>query len=518
MRPPDPIALLAGLVLALAPAPALARTAPAIPALAPVAVARAPADTLQFLLTADPEVLTTPYTGRLYVMLTTDPSKAPRAAKSWSRPQPVFARDVTGWDGRAPIRIADDALGYPVLPSALPLDVYRIQGVARVDPDGPDPGEGTGDVVSAILTATLDPTDPQTVRLHLDEVVAPEPFPATDDVRELVLESARLSAFHGRPVAMRAGVALPPGWEPGRAYPVVWCITGFGGTHADVTRFRSLFARDPRGAQLLEQVVLVTPDARSYRGHTVFVDSETNGPWGSALLEELIPAVEGRYAGGGAAEHRYVTGNSSGGWASLWLQVRWPDAFAGCWSMVPDPVDFHDFQRVDLYSEGSNLYVEPDGTRRPVMRRDGQVVLHFQDFVAMETVYGPGGQIHAFEAAFGPRGEDGEPLPFFDRATGAIDTDVTATWRRFDVRLQLEQRWDEIGPRLADKLHVWAGAEDSFYLEGAVARLARTMERLGSDAVVEVVDGMGHAPYVPGLVDLLETAHARFAERAADSP
>jgi len=486
----------------------------AVPAASAPAAARA-AETLQFVLTADPEVLPAPYSGRLYVMLTTDPTREPRLAKSWSDPPPVFARDVEGWDGTEPVLIGDGALAHPMAPSELPLDVYRVQGVARVSPDGASPGESAGDVVSAPLTATLDPTDPRIVALHLEEVVEPEPFPASEDVVEVTMTSELLSDFHGREITMRAGVALPPGWEPGRLYPVVWCITGFGGSHASVRGYRRLFRSVPGAAPLADEVVLVVPDATFFRGHTAFADSANNGPWGSALVEELVPHVEARYAGGGSPEHRYVTGISSGGWSSLWLQVTRPDAFAGCWSFVPDPVDFRDFQRVDLYEPGANLYVTDDGSRRPIMRRDGEVALFYEDFVAMESVYGPGGQIHAFEAVFSPRGPDGEPLPFFDRETGAVDTDVTAAWEPYDIRLRLERGWDELGPKLAGKLHVYAGGQDDFYLEGAVARLARSLERLGSDAVVEVVEGLRHAPYPPAVVDLLETAHERFAARDA---
>ena len=52
-------------------------------------------------------------------------------------------------------------------------------------------------------------------------------------MKQFTLESKALTAFRGSPVRMRAGVALPEshGREPGRTYPVVYEVPGFGGNH-----------------------------------------------------------------------------------------------------------------------------------------------------------------------------------------------------------------------------------------------------------------------------------------------
>ena len=81
---------------------------------------------------------------------------------------------------------------------------------------------------------------------------------------------------------------------------------------------------------------------------------------------------------------------------------------------MPDPIDFHDFQQIDLYEplpDGTprNMYVDESGARRPVARRGGEVMLHYEDFVRREDVLNPGGQIRSFEATFSPPGADGTP-------------------------------------------------------------------------------------------------------------
>src|SRR5262249_52863758 len=125
-------------------------------------------------------------------------------------------------------------------------------------------------------------------------------------------------------------------------------------------------------------------------------------------------------------------------------------------------------------------------------RSGGKVLAWYDDFCRMEEVLGPGGQIGSFEAVFSRRGADGRPEPLFDRATGAVDPAVAKTWERYDIRLVLERNWATLGPKLKGKLHVYAGGEDTFYLEGAARLLKESLEKLGSDAEVKVVPDRPH--------------------------
>src|SRR5262249_5179127 len=152
--------------------------------------------------------------------------------------------------------------------------------------------------------------------------------------------SKLLSDFHKRPVKMRAGVVLPKSFAtvPKKQYPVVYEIPGFSGTHFMAHGMTN--RTDVAGVEMLW--VVLDPSCRL--GHHVFADSANNGPCGRALIEELIPFIEKEFRGLGAPAARFVTGHSSGGWSSLWLQVTYPEFFGGVWSTAPDPVDFRDFQ------------------------------------------------------------------------------------------------------------------------------------------------------------------------------
>jgi S-formylglutathione hydrolase FrmB len=188
-----------------------------------------------------------------------------------------------------------------------------------------------------------------------------------------------------------------------------------------------------------------------------------------------------------------LTGHSSGGWSSLWLQVTYPDFFGGVWSTAPDPVDFRDFQRIDIYKPGANMFTDDAGKPRPLARIDGKPVLFFKPFSDMEAVMGHGGQLGSFEAVFSPRGPDGKPKLLWDRKTGNIDPGTAKSWEKYDIRLVVENNWGALGPKLAGKLHVYTGGADTFYLDGAVALLKDALARLGSDAVVEIFPGRDHA-------------------------
>jgi len=451
---------------------------------------------LQFVVHFDTSLQALPYSGRVYVMLNRDPDREPRLSRSWFAPPPVFAVDVDSVSPHHAVLLDSTALYHPVKMTELPTGTYAAQAVARRSPDSPVPGKGAGDLYSEPVTLTLPPEKSKPVALYLDRVVEEEPFPETASVKLVEMVSPALSAFHGRKVKLRAAVSLPPAWHAndGRDFPIVYYITGFGGSHRSIFRTLNMIG------ELAKHVIFVVPDATNYHGHSVFADSENSGPWGHALTAELIPFIEKKYRAEQRAQHRYVTGISSGGWSSLWLQITYPDSFNGCWSIVPDPVDFRDFLRIDLYAPGANVYRDPAGNRRPLARHNGSVLLYFDDFVHLETVLGPGGQIHSFEAVFGARDKSGKPAQLFDRRTGVVDPEVAKQWQRYDINLILRENWQALRPKLAGKLHIFAGEKDTFYLDGAVRLLKQTLAELGSDADVHIIEGMAHAA-PPGVFE-----------------
>jgi len=83
-----------------------------------------------------------------------------------------------------------------------------------------------------------------------------------------------------------------------------------------------------------------------------------------------------------------------------------------------------------------------------------------------------GYQLEAWEAVFGPVSPDGYPVPLWDKRTGSIDRAVANAWRDggYDLREYAQRNWTTLGPKLAGKLHFFAGDMDDFYLNLAVYR------------------------------------------------
>jgi len=451
----------------------------------------APAADQRFELRYEASLFPGPYTGRVYLFFSRHPQTEPREGPHWFHPEPFVVRDVVDWkagdvlviDGRDP-----KVFGYPQPLAKLDLQEYRVQGVARFNPWTCRIGKGAGNGYSAAVPVPGNAS--ATVPLLLSQRVTEPPLRENHWQRLLQIRSPLLSRFHRREVSLRGAVLLPASYhdQPDRKYPVVYVIPGFGGTHRFDQREEPFADKNAGNVEFIR----VTLDPEGPLGHHVFADSANNGPVGQALVEEFIPAFERQYRAVASSRGRFLTGHSSGGWSSLWLQVTYPDLFGGTWSTAPDPVDFRDFQQINLYRPGENMYRDPQGNRRPLARHDGQVLLWYDSFDRMETLLGYGGQLHSFEAVFSPRGADGRPVRLWNRETGAIDSAVAKTWEQYDIRLNLERKWPELGPKLQGKLHVFMGEADTFYLEGATRLLKESLERLGSDAVVELVPGKDH--------------------------
>jgi pimeloyl-ACP methyl ester carboxylesterase len=428
-----------------------------------------------------------PFTGRVIVVLSKKEIGAGVHSQNWFAPEPFFAQDVTAWPPHKALPFRPTA-SFPGPMSDLKAGPYFAQLILDRNLGGQNPLTSPGNLYSKAAKIEVDPIKPAEIRLHADQIVPEKKFAETQRVKLFEWESPLLTKFHGQPAKLRAGVVLPKSYaeNPDRKYPVVYEIPGFGGNH-----FVALGATSRAFGDVEMVNVILDPSCR--RGHHVFADSANNGPVGAALTREFIPALEKQFRGTG---QRFVGGHSSGGWSSLWLQVAYPDLFDGVWATAPDPVDFRDFQRVNIYEKDANIFRDEKGEPRPLARRDGKVVLLYQPFSDMEVVFGRGGQLFSFEAVFSPRGADGEPLKLWDRATGAIDPAVAASWRAYDIRLILEQNWPALSPKLKGKLHVVMGSEDTFYLEGATRLLKESLGKLGSDAVVEIVPGKNHGNLV----------------------
>lgn len=318
---------------------------------------------------------------------------------------------------------------------------------------------------------------------------------ATRDAVEFDVASPMLSTFRGAPTEIRAQVLLPRSYRDSseRRYPVIFWVHGFGGNYrfnaGSIERWND--ATQAAGTEFL----VVALDGSIDTGHHEFANSANNGPWGDALVREFVPALDKKFRTVSKPGERFLAGHSSGGWAVLWLQVNYPDAFGGEWSLAPDPVDFGDFTGPDLRREPpQNFYRASNGRPYWLVRRHGRDVETLQEYVRSQDRGPPQTrQFGSFDAVFSPRGADGSPERLFDHRTGAIDPSVERYWdAHYDIAHLVAERWPQLEPKLGGKLHLVVGTEDTYHLEGSMHLLADELKRLGSDADVVFAPGYDH--------------------------
>ena len=468
-----------------------------------------------------------PLDGRLILVLSTAPEGEPRlAVTDGPGAQPVFGLDVDGWAPGTAATFTDSVLGYPVERLGdLPPGTYRAQAVLnRYETfhrsDGhtvklpPDRGEGQqwnrkpGNLYSTPVVFTVGPEGgADHLRLALDQEIPPvEDYAAkeTDWVKYVRIRSALLSDFWGTDTYLAAWVLLPAGFDthPDARYPVAifhgHFPSGFDDfrveppdtttpcvyserfhlecyNHVQAWWQHQLY-RDWTSARFPRHLVVQIQHPTPYYDDSYAVNSENNGPYGDAIMEELIPEIERRYRGIGEGWARFTYGGSTGGWEAMAVQVFYPDDFNGAFVACPDPIDFRAYTVVNLY-EDRNAYEldEPfKHTPRPG-HRDwlGHVDRTIGESNRLELVLGTktrsGGQWDIWEAVFSPVGDDGYPRRIWDKVTGEIDPDVAAYWKEhYDLGWILRRDWATLGPRLAGKLHIYVGDMDNYYLNDAV--------------------------------------------------
>jgi hypothetical protein len=151
-------------------------------------------------------------------------------------------------------------------------------------------------------------------------------------------------------------------------------------------------------------------------------------------------------------------------------------------------VDFRAFQTMNIY-EDRNGHWTREGAPRALSRSRDRVNLTFQQLNQLEYVIGYGGQLDSFNAVFSPRGTNGQPRCLMDKLTGVIDREVVEHWKRYDIRLVLQQNWLRLGPKLKGKLHVIAGGWDTYYLNPAVELLGDFLTTTDYEGYVQILPG-----------------------------
>jgi hypothetical protein len=485
---------------------------------------------LRVSLRVDPALQRSPVTGRMFVIVTRDSTPEPRLqAGGLTGSVPFYGVDVSQLPAGQSVMIDGRTLGYPVKSlDEIPPGDYWVQGVlnvytkfARADGhtiwahmdqwEGQHFNTSPGNFVSVARKVHLDPKAGGTIHITLTSKLPPIEMPAdTRWVKHVRIQSPMLTKWWGHPMFLGATVLLPKGYDehPDQRYPTVYdhghfsldAPFGFTDDSSTDTRERRAALKSATegretGYQFytswtsdsFPRVIAATlQHPTPYYDDSYAVNSANNGPYGDAILGELIPYLEQHFRMIPEPWARLNTGGSTGGWIALAMQVYHPDFFGGTWSFYPDPVDFRRYQLGNVYAD-TNAFVIQNGpwhtAEIPAERRaDGQPSLSVREESQLEAVLGSKGrsgeQFDIWEAAYGPVGADGYPAELWDDLTGHIHRDVAEYMRAhdFDIRDYLERNWKEVGPKLAGQMHIYVGDMDNYYLNLAVYHLQDFLE------------------------------------------
>jgi pimeloyl-ACP methyl ester carboxylesterase len=442
-----------------------------------------------------------PKEGRLIVFLIAEGSQVPKGTEPvdgpfWDDPQPVLAMDaMLRADNTA--TLDDKSDWFPVPPSKLAPGKYRAQARLDLVRNNSNWRREAGNLWSEVVTFEVkDSNLKQEVRLTLTKAIELPALKQTDGVEWFEVRSSLLSKFRGRDVFLRAGVVMPRSFDAARKYPAIYEVPGFGGDHSEAAGNRRTPGESNDATSLAKSAFRIVLDPEGPNGHTLFADSENNGPCGQALTQELVPALEAKYPLIAVSSARLLRGHSSGGWTTLWLAIRYPEVFGATWSSAPDPVDFRRFQKVDIYGQ-PNFYVDAKGADLPSLRKGDVVEMTIRQEARGEDMLGPDNtsaqQWDSWFAAFGPKNSNGNPAALFDPVTGQIHTNIAEHYQKFDIGLLLRKNPSGLVPLFRNNVRLVVGTEDSFYLNEAVALLDAELTQLG-----RAPTDRGYVKMIPG--------------------
>lgn len=139
--------------------------------------------------------------------------------------------------------------------------------------------------------------------------------------------------FLGDPVTRRTDVWTPAGHD-GAGLPLLVDIAGYTGSGLSHTNWKNFGENLPErldrlyGEGELKPCVVAFPDCFTRLGGNQYVNSSVMGMWEDALLSDIVPAIEARFACGGAGR-RGIFGKSSGGYGAMYHALRHSDFWAG---------------------------------------------------------------------------------------------------------------------------------------------------------------------------------------------
>lgn len=470
--------------------------------------------------------------GRLLLLLSKNDATEPRfQIGDGLKTQLVYGMDVEGMAPNEKQIFSEKIFGFPMASlSDVPPGDYFVQALLHVyetfnlstgqtvklpmdNGEGQQWNRSPGNLYSKPFKITVTEAGFGKIDIIMDQVIPPIEEPKdTEWIKHIKIRSEKLSEFWGRDMYLGAHVLLPKGFKehPEAKYPLMVFhghfpsdFGGFRTTPPDPNMKPDFSERfQVEGYNILQEqeaydfykrwnepdfprfLIIEIQHPTPYYDDSYAVNSASQGPYGDAIMYELIPHLEKEFRGMGEGWARFLYGGSTGGWEALAVQVKYPDEFNGCFAACPDPIDFASYCLTNIYEDKNAYYYDSDYKNMEVpSHRDylGNIQSTVRESNHLELVLGTksrsGQQWDIWEATYSPQGKDGYPERIWDKMTGDINPEIANYWKEnYDLRHILERDWSQLGDKLKGKIHIYCGDMDNYYLNNAVYRMEDFLE------------------------------------------
>lgn len=265
-----------------------------------------------------------PITGRLIVVLSRKETPEPRLTIS-PYGSPIFGVDVEDLPPGISAAVDESTQGYPLARfKDLPAGDYYVQALMNVytecrRSDGHtvwvhlDRSRGAplnispGNLYSEVQKIHFDPNVESVTKIELSKVIPKAPMPPdTEWLKHIRIQSELLTKFWGQPIYFGATILLPKGYDshPDVRFPAVYVFEhrvpfSFSTTPASeeqIIRARSAglmsgyeFFQDWDSERFPRFIAITLHQPTPFFPSSYSVNSASCGPYGDALLQELIP-------------------------------------------------------------------------------------------------------------------------------------------------------------------------------------------------------------------------------------
>lgn len=306
----------------------------------------------------------------------------------------------------------------------------------------------------------------------------------------------------GDPSEVDVEVQIPDSYamSPERRYPVVYFLAGYD-EPASVRSIGLELERLVTDGEA-DEMILVGVSGDNALGGSFYVDSPVSGRWASAIVDDVVGAIDQQYRTLATPASRGIAGFSMGGYGALALAMENPDVFGAVYALSPG-----------LFAPGglaeSQMFADPTVVADFLAGQQELAAMSPQDAAAeLPRVMARSGDLRfsaAYGAAFAPN-PDGPP-PWIRYpitvAGGDVDSQVWELWEAGFGGLATKANGSRDDLLTLRGIVIDYGMQDSYaWIPPGCEYLHEQLDRAGIPNLLESFQG-GHGPVGPRAGEIM---------------